>query len=142
MMDKRMYDMASGKVIRVQDFYQSIDSIKWQYEVDQNKIKILTEQNKKLRDEKYKDEELQRISEELKKCQFKMRYGFELSADEEFRINEWKLLHGCRHRTRSGNTIYEGRDGKFQYMFTPTSIGTIGEIMCSCGEKYCFRELE
>lgn len=37
-------------------------------------------------------------------------------------------LHGCI-------------GGNYSYIFIPTSIGIIGEIQCSCGEKFTFCEL-
>ena len=145
MMDKRMYDMTSGKMIRVDDFYQSIDSIKWQYEADQNKIKILTEQNKKLRDEKYKDEELQKLTKKLEECRKEVRRGFSISEDEEKSINEWKKKHESeKHGIKTDRDIINAHGaigGAYTYHFLPTSIGDIGEVSCSCGEKFCFREL-
>nr|DAG04561.1 MAG TPA: hypothetical protein [Siphoviridae sp. ctDXu9] len=29
--------------------------------------------------------------------------------------------------------------GSLTWCFTPTSIGTIGEVICSCGEKFTFQ---
>ncbi len=145
MIDKRMYDMTSGKMIRVNDFYQSIDSIKWQYEADQNKIKILTEQNKKLRDEKYKDEELQKLTKELEECRKEVRRGFSISEDEEKSINEWKKKHELeKHGIKTDRDRIDAHGaigGAYMYHFLPTSIGIIGEVACSCGDKFCFSNL-
>ncbi len=147
MTDKRMYDMTSGKMIRVNDFYQSIDSIKWQYETDQNKIKILTEQNKKLCDEQYKDEELQKLTKKLEECKNKMRRGFSISENEEKSINEWKKKHESeKHgiktdRDRMNASIREPVGRLYTYHFLPISIGIIGVVSCSCGDKFCFRDL-
>lgn len=145
MMDKRIYDMTSGKMIRVNDFYQFIDSIKWQYEADQNKIKLLTEQNKKLRDEKYKDEELQKLTNELEECRKEVRRGFSISEDEEKSINEWKKKHELeKHGIKTDRDRIDAHGaigGAYTYHFLPTSIGIVGEVSCSCGEKFYFRDL-
>ena len=31
--------------------------------------------------------------------------------------------------------------GKYIYKFVPTSIGTIGKVVCSCGEEFTFQDL-
>ena len=32
--------------------------------------------------------------------------------------------------------------GRYTYQFVPTSIGTVGEVICSCGEKFTFQDLQ
>lgn len=46
-----------------------------------------------------------------------------------------KEKHFC---TQYGGAI----GGSYSYTFTPTSLGTVGEIKCTCGDKFCFRELD
>ena len=41
----------------------------------------------------------------------------------------------------NGKLHYTGIGGTFSYTFTPTSLGTIGEITCTCGQTFCFRSL-
>ena len=63
-----------------------------------------------------------------------------LSKEELAKINEWKEKHV---EEKHDGSYYAGAiGGMFTYQFIPTSIGDIGEIICSCGEKFCFRELE
>ena len=76
----------------------------------EKRIKYLEEENKKLKDEHYKDSEMQRMEAELKKAK------------------QRAMGHGCI-------------GGSLTWCFTPTSIGTIGEVICSCGEKFTFQDL-
>ena len=45
-------------------------------------------------------------------------------------------------KKHGSETIYYGAiGGGMTYIFTPTSIGTVCKVKCSCGEEFCFREL-
>lgn len=60
-------------------------------------------------------------------------------------IREWELKHDAEkhglktmeQRLRAGGCC----GGRYTYQFVPTSIGTIGEVICSCGEKFTFQDL-
>ena len=96
----------------------------------EKRIKYLGEENKKLKDEHYKDSEMQRMEAELKKAE---------------KIKEWQLKHDAEkhglktmeQRLRAGGCC----GGRYTYQFVPTSIGTVGEVICSCGEKFTFQDL-
>lgn len=45
-----------------------------------------------------------------------------------------KIGSGMCKLSMSGNIAVK-------WCFTPTSIGTIGEVICSCGEKFIFQDL-
>ena len=36
---------------------------------------------------------------------------------------------------------YMGYGARFSYEFTPTSLGDIAMVKCSCGGEFCFREI-
>ena len=92
-----------------------------------------------------KDEELQKLRNELEKVKNDSYRGFSISEDEEIEINNWidnhlEEKHGLitlKDRILSQGAI----GGRFTYEFIPTSIGTIGTIKCTCGDKFTFRDL-
>lgn len=112
-------------------------------DVYEKQIKYLKEENKKLKDEHYKDSEMQRMKTELKKAKDDLYRGFPISKEEEEKIKEWQLKHDAEkhglktmeQRLRAGGCI----GGRYTYQFVPTGIGTVGEIICSCGEKFTFQ---
>nr|UVY61648.1 MAG: hypothetical protein [Bacteriophage sp.] len=111
----------------------------------EKRIKYLEEENKKLKDEHYKDSEMQRMKTELEKAKDDLHRGFPISKEEEEKIKEWQLKHDAEkhglktmeQRLRAGGCC----GGRYTYQFVPTSIGTIGEVICSCGEKFTFQDL-
>ena len=65
--------------------------------------------------------------------------GFPITEEEDQDIKKWIKNHV--EEKHSGHFYVGAIGGMFSYNFLPTSIGTIGEIKCSCGETYTFREL-
>lgn len=59
----------------------------------EKRIKYLGEENKKLKDEHYKDSEMQRMEAELKKAKEDLYRGFPISEKEQEKIREWELKH-------------------------------------------------
>lgn len=110
----------------------------------EKRIKYLGEENKKLKDEHYKDSEMQRMEAELKKAKEDLYRGFPISEKEQEKIREWELKHDAEkhglktmeQRLRAGGCC----GGRYTYQFVPTSIGTVGEVICSCGEKFTFQD--
>lgn len=82
-----------------------------------------------------KDEEIVKLKEEI--AELKKGISFTISSEEIEKINQWKERHQRTEHSMVNTTI----GGRYTYIFTPTSIGDIGEIQCSCGKKFCFREL-
>lgn len=110
----------------------------------EKRIKYLEEENKKLKDEHYKDSEMQKMKAELKKAKEDLYRGFPISEKEQEKIREWELKHDAEkhglktmeQRLRAGGCC----GGRYTYKFIPTSIFTIGIIKCNCGEEYKFKE--
>ena len=89
-----------------------------------------------------KDEEIVKLKEEIKRLNKELYggLGFFISVEEKEKIETWTKQHiKEKHNGHYGAGAIGGR---FTYEFTPTSIGEVGEVVCSCGEKFCFRELE
>ena len=89
-----------------------------------------------------KDEELVKLKKENERLNKELLggKGFFITAEEKESINEWIEQH--IKEKHNGNHYAGAIGGRFTYKFIPTSIGEIGEIVCSCGDKFCFRELE
>lgn len=99
-----------------------------------NRNEYLEEEIKKLKSEKYKDEELTKMKEQYDRMMEDYYRGFPISKKEQQKIGEWidKL-------PKSNEGAIGGR---FRYEFVPTSIGTIGTIIDTfTGEKLTFQDL-
>lgn len=103
-------------------------------------IQRLEEENKKLKEEVWKEEELQKMKTELELMRADYRRGFAITEDEQERINAWKKKHEEEvHGVRNDVPSYKkGIGGSYSYHFYPTSIGTSGVIRCSCGAEFEF----
>ena len=109
-------------------------------------ISKLNKINKELKDEKYESKEIQKMKEERDKAKEELRRGFSISKKEDEAMGAWirKHMNEKHSHLEDGERVWN-RDGaaggRFSYTFTPTGLGTIGTIRCSCGEEFCFREL-
>ena len=63
-------------------------------------------------------------------------FGF--SARDWEPIIHWQRTHQCRYRLKNGCQYFGCFGGGYTYSFTPTGIGTIYEIRCTCGKKMEF----
>lgn len=102
----------------------------------ENRLEIYT----KMIDNYNKSEEISKLLKENKELKNKLvkQNDFVLTDEEEKDINEWIKNHLKKfHNSRDNISISSG----FSYEFTPTSIGTVGIVKCSCGDEYCFRDI-
>ena len=129
---KMFKDCTFPKSINLEKCFEDILTyIKQCEEQKDNALKKLEEWNK--------DEEILKLKEEIKKIRNENKYGFAITEEEHKVISEWMENH--IKEKHNGNNYAGAIGGNFTYKFVPTSIGTIGEIHCSCGEKFCFAEL-
>ena len=127
------------------DVTQTLDAIKREFDSQNARIIYLQNQNKKLKEEHYKDTELQKMKEELERVRADMYRGFPISEEEKRRIKEWQDKHDTeahglktlKERVHAGGCI----GGRYTYHFVPTSIGVIGTVECNCGAKFTFQDL-
>lgn len=147
------WKMVNGSLRQVHDFDDALESIRIEYQSKVDAVSRLSEENKKLKDEAYKDNELSAMKKELsdtkKRFQEQMEdynRGFPISAEENEKIEAWKKQHLAedhRAKTLVERLAFGGAiGGTFKYEFTPTSLGVIGSVKCSCGEEYIFQELD
>ena len=90
--------------------------------------------NEELRDENWKDEQLQAMKTKYDKMEAAYRRGFPISEEQAEKISEWKEKHVENHH---GGVLHGGAiGGSWEYHFIPTSIGVCGTVYCSsCREK-------
>lgn len=136
----------NGKTQTVYKFEDCIRAIKICHEDNLEKIDKLREENRKLREEYDKDEEVRSLKEKLDIVCKDNLCAFPITEDEQQKINDWKSrhdreVHGLNNledKLAAGGAI----GGRYYYKFTPTSIGTVGEIVCDCcGKSFAFQEL-
>jgi len=107
-------------------------------------IERLRDDNKSLKEENYKDVELQEMEKRLNKALEDYRRGFPISEKEYENLKEWQNNHiMTKHWDIKNNRpkSFGAIGGNFTYEFIPTSIGTLGTVKCSCGECFTFQEL-
>ena len=135
--------MIVGDVNKTIDTF--VEDIKHELQGKDIRIEYLEKQNQELRDEKYKDNELSRMESELKTMQEDYYRGFPISEEGQKSIREWMNKHDeeVHHARTLDDKLKLGGccGGRYTYEFTPTSIGTIGTVKCSCGAKFTFQEM-
>ena len=95
---------------------------------------------KKMLDHYNKDKEISKLLKENKELKNKLikQNDFVLTDIEKKDITEWMESHLNEfHNSRDNISISSG----FSYEFTPTLMGTVGIVKCSCGDEYCFRDI-
>lgn len=86
---------------------------------------------KKYEELRNSDKEYIRLKKDAEEARRMLYNGFGITDEEDKKIDEWI----DNHRKNNKGTHF------FSYVFTPTSLGTTGEIKCKCGESFQFREL-
>lgn len=123
----------------------SFNSIQKYIETLEIQNQHLLEENKKLKNEHYKDEKLSEMKSRLDKMEKEYYRGFPISEEENDRIRSWMNKHD--EEVHNAHTLSEKLrlggccGGRYSYHFIPTSIGTVGTIKCSCGAEFTFQEM-
>ena len=123
----------------------SFNSIQKYIETLEIQNQHLLEENKKLKNEHYKDEKLSEMKSRLDKMEKEYYRGFPISEEENDRIKSWMNKHD--EEVHNAHTLSEKLrlggccGGRYSYHFIPTSIGTVGTIKCSCGAEFTFQEI-
>ena len=122
------------------DFDTCINSLKEIYTKQNNIISLLKTENNNLKEKRNKDEYIQHLLNRINKLESRIVFDFCVSKEEEIAIEEWKRNH--INEKHNGDSYCGTIGGRFTYEFTPTSLGDIGSIKCSCGDEFIFREIE
>ena len=98
----------------------------------------LREENKRLKEERYEDNELARMKNELEEAYASLRRGFPISEFEKQRLEAWTKQHTLTHIPNPSKHKY---GVSYLYEFRPTEIGTFGTVKCGiCGAEYDFQK--
>lgn len=135
----------NGKYTEVYDLDDCIRAIQCRNRDNENRIKYLEKENKKLKEDAYKDEELQKMKERLDSMKADYLRGFPISEKEDKIIKEWQKkheeeAHGLKtneHRMKAQGVS----GGRYSYHFVPTAIGTSGVVRCICGTEFEFQKI-
>lgn len=146
MKDTTYYTHYKGEYIQVLPVEECVKSILSRIESYEDAIERLKEENKKLKDEVWKDEELQNMKEQLDKMKSDYNRGFNITEKENATIEEWKKkheeeVHGLT--TPMARMQAQGASGgRYSYIFYPTAIGCAGVVKCNaCGEEFVFSHI-
>lgn len=133
--------MVNGDIITAPgDFQECLRGLSFNYDRLYEQAQFFNNELLRMRDEKWRDEELQKLQAENDRLQEQLRHCFRISADELEVINNWIEDHSSNvhHCTGQGGVC----GGMFSYIFTPTSVGTVGTIKCTlCGEIFTFSDV-
>lgn len=107
-------------------------------------IELLRSKLKDFTENYSKDEDIKQMREQLEQMRKDCYRGFPISEKEKNEIEKWKESHIRKKHWSKSRNCPNGSGaigGRFTYEFTPTSIGTIGTVKCTCGESFTFQEL-
>ena len=128
----------NGKSYTLLPIEELCDTIKLTIEQKDEQIAHLLKENRELKEETYKDyiiRKWQQANEELRQENYN---GFPISNEEKKAIENWKRQHNTLiHDNESAGAI----GGRYDYIFTPTSIGDIGICRCSSCEKRILQQV-
>ena len=119
-------------------------NIKELFKNKDNQIQKLKAENAQLKDKNYKDNELDSMKKQVESAKIDMEImkkdmyrGFPITAKEKEAIYNWSKEHDKKeHKNPRG---YHGAiGGSFDYVFTPTSIGTVGVCVCKTCERRAY----
>lgn len=139
------HDQETGKWTQLYDLEECLRAIKVRNQNNEDRIKRLEEENKILKEEYSKDEDIQKMKQQLNRMKEDYRRGFPISGQEEKNIEKWKKKHDKEvhgYITDKMRLKAEGCcGGRYSYHFIPTSIGVSGVVKCNCGAEFEFSEI-
>lgn len=118
------------EVYRTEEYIENLQSVIKGLRMKDDAIDKLRKENNELKDEHYKDEELQRLQEEIVRLQSDCNRGFPITKVEQEVIDGLCKKHkmDCPHC-------------RFRYVFDPTPVGTFGYLKCKvCGDELMFMD--
>ena len=121
------------------------EELKNEFDRKENLIQSLREENKKLKEGIWEKEEVAFYKKRYKEMEERYYRGFPISKEEQKEIEEWKDKH--EREVHKADTfekklaLHGVSGGRYTYIFTPTALGTSGEIQCSCGQTFEFQEI-
>lgn len=118
----------SGKIIKVPPIKELCEALEMKFKTQENMLNYWKD---KYNDAIVGDKEYQKLLAEKKEIEERLHNGFGIFKSEKEAIDNWYQEHKKTHLKPH-----------FTYKFIPLGIGTVGEVECSCGEKFRFRDIE
>lgn len=121
-----------------------LSEVQTHFDLQAGLIERLSAENKTLKDELHRDDEIARLQREVDTLRATLQRSFVISEAEEAAIDNWRRKHTIEcHGTASENEwlslgCVAGED--MTYEFTRTTLGDVGVVRCVCGESYCFHD--
>ena len=136
-------DPETGEYIHVYDMDKCLKAIRIRNQRNETIINQLEEELRKLLDEYSKDEEIQKMKQELETMKKDYYRGFPITEKEHDMINVWINEHELKAhglvteymKLKAGGVS----GGRYSYHFIPSAIGTSGTVRCSCGAEFEFQ---
>ena len=129
-------NLITGEFKDIIGLYDAVDNIKSVIEETINYAQAVEEENKALKSDAWKDEQLRSMKKE-RDCMLKdYQRGFPISEDEQKRIRNWATRHRRLYHPTNGDSKYDGCS--LIYEFRPTSLGTVGAVHC----ERCMKKLQ
>lgn len=133
----KLWTMKHGEIITAPgNFDECLKGLSFNYDRLLEQNQFFQNELKRIRNEKWKDEELKKLKTENERLQTQLHNsGFYITPDEDRLIQDWIK----NHNTHPLQGCAGG--GIFSYIFTPTAIGLVKTIHCNlCGEEYTFSD--
>ena len=127
------------------DLDRYFKSIKNTVETKDKRIEYLEKENKKLKDEAYKDNELKAMQKQLERMKADYRRGFPMTEAEEKAIEKWHKEHNAKvHKLKTEEDRIRASGccgGGLTYCYIPCALGVLGYVKCHCGAEFTFSDI-
>lgn len=134
-MDDKL-ELKDGSIWILQDIKNVFQELYDHYRSVVNRNEYLMEENKRLKSETYKDDELAKMKVDYEKMKDDYHRGFPITKEEHEKISQW-MKEICEDNADTGAI-----GGRFIYTFIPTSIGILGSVEDSVtGKRLSFQDL-
>ena len=132
------WKIINGKIVESSagEISNMLDDIKFVVKELEEENEQLLEENKILKSEHYKDEEIRRLAAEIDR----LNHRYNIPREWIARGEKWFKKHQEPHikcsdpYTKCG--IYAPGHQYYSWMITPTSVDDFYEIRCECGETF------
>lgn len=128
----------NGNMIKIEDIDAVCENIKYLIKESQGENERLREENEKLKSAHYATDAIKEMQTQLEEMRKDYRRGFPIDEATDKKARDWMREHDeKKHKFRKSGAI----GGSYSWNFTPTSIGTLASIKCSCGEEFYLGEV-
>ncbi len=136
-MENDKLELKEGSMWLIHDLKSVLQEVYDHYRSVVNTNEYLRNENERLKDEAYKNEELSKMKKKYDQMSKDYYRGFPISEEEDKKINEW-----IEKQMEKVPGIGGASGGRFTYQFTPTGLGTAGTVIDGfTGDKFTFQEL-